>query len=507
MSFRFNLIQRFVFLNLVWLAVMGLYFGYWFSDELIDTVTRLNTIDLSDALHLDINNRFFLANFDSVPSDPKSMRDRLNEINGQMRDLLRPTEYPVQILWDHEKSIWSNHGELINTPLPEDQLLKEALQGYNRARLETGQSRLMWMWNALAHPERIVNATTTSCYLRILIPISFKKEQVIQSIALLEDPKLIDMIEKTDPGKDVIPGILELHKNPRELLVNAVKNVQSIWKRVLVVTMLTFIILFSLFKSAFNTIEGQGRQLREQERLSNLGKMASYLAHEIRNPLFIIRGSAQTIEETSDEGTSARKLSHYIIDEVDRINTMVQDLLGLVKPSLAPSRNPTSLSKAVQDSRERSLKQAPKMELVAQLDPDHDLIWFNGDQLIQVFTNLFRNARDACRGQGTILVESRVAGEGNLQVRITDDGPGIPEGDLAKIFEPFFTKKENGIGLGLAIVKKMVTGNNATIDAVKPPATGACFILTVRLAPEGAASSGNGEPVEGEPTEPGPATA
>lgn len=501
MSFRFNLIQRFVFLNLAWLAVMGLYFGYWFSDELINTVTRLQTIDLADALKLDINKRFSLVYFDSVPADPADARDRLKEISDQMRDPLRPDEYPVQILWDHEKAIWSNRPDLIGTPIPEDIFLAQALEGREGAELHTGLSRFQSMWYALAHQDRIIDETSATSYLRIVIPIRIGKDQVIQSVGLLQDRNLISRIERTEQGKDVIPGVLELRKNPRVLLLNAVKTIQSIWKRVLVVTMLTFIILFSLFKSAFNTIEGQGRQLREQERLSNLGKMASYLAHEIRNPLFIIRGSAQTIEEISDEGTVGRKLSHYIIDEVDRVNNMVQDLLGLVKPRLAPSRDPASLSKAVQDSGDRSLKQAPKMELVTQLDPDHDLIWFNRDQLVQVFTNLFRNARDACRGQGTILVESRVAGEGNLQVRITDDGPGIPEADLPMIFEPFFSKKENGIGLGLAIVKHLVTRNNATIDAVKPPATGACFILTVRLAPEGAGSSDNGEENGAEPSE------
>ncbi|MCA9444844.1 MAG: ATP-binding protein, partial [Candidatus Omnitrophica bacterium] len=110
-------------------------------------------------------------------------------------------------------------------------------------------------------------------------------------------------------------------------------------------------------------------------------------------------------------------------------------------------------------------------------------------QLIQVFTNLFRNARDACKGQGTILVESRVSGEGHLQIRVTDDGPGISEEHLSHVFDPFFTGKENGTGLGLAIVRHLVTGNNATIEAVKPTGTGACFILNVRLAPEGAAPS------------------
>jgi signal transduction histidine kinase len=226
--------------------------------------------------------------------------------------------------------------------------------------------------------------------------------------------------------------------------------------------------------------------------------MASYLAHEIRNPLFIIRGSAQTIEETSPDPSPPKKLASYIIEEVDRLNNMVQDLLGLVKPRLAPAKSPTSLKKAIDDSADRSLKQSPKVELVQQLDPEHDLVWFNRGQLIQVFTNLFRNARDACRGQGTILVESRVSGDGHLQIRVTDDGPGISEENLNHIFDPFFTGKENGTGLGLAIVRHLVTGNNASIEAVKPMGTGACFILNVRLAPDGAALPENEEtePVE-----------
>jgi signal transduction histidine kinase len=484
MRIRFNLIQRFVFLNLIWLILMGLYFGYWFSDELIDTVTRLQTIDLAGALHLDIEQRFLITDFDTPP-DAAAAEKRLQNIDSQVSSFLRPQDYPVQVLWSHEEVIWSNRKDLIGRVRGEDPLLSFAMkEGQDRAELTRKGSRLSWMWNSLVNSDSIIN--DSSSYLRILIPIRMTKDTVTPSISLLQSQDLRKVVEEADAQIGVIPGVLELHKNPHEILMRAVGTIQSIWKRVLVVTMLTFIILFSHFKSAFNTIERQGRQIREQERLSNLGKMASYLAHEIRNPLFIIRGSAQTIEETTDEGTAIRKLSHYIIDEVDRLNNMVQDLLGLVKPRLAPARNPTSLSAALKESGDRSLKQSPKMENVLQLDPDHDLIWFNRDQLIQVFTNLFRNSRDACRGQGTILVESRVAGEGNLQVRITDDGPGIPEEDLPKIFEPFFSGKENGTGLGLAIVRHLVTGNNGTIDAVKPPATGACFILNVRLAPEGA---------------------
>jgi len=489
MTIRVNLIQQFVFLNLLCMIGMGMYFGFWFSEKLIDSVNRLHSSDLADDLHQDIERRFQFDFFDDLPTDAEEAQKRREVINQQVGGTLYAEVYPTQLLWNPKGVVWSNRPDEVGlSKALNDSLLEEAFGGKDRAELIRSNSHLTWMYKALFDEDSIIE--DASSYLRILIPIRFNKDSLVglqaESEKWIDSVELLKLIESTQPGEDLVAGVLELHKDPRAILKKAVGDVQSIWKRALVVALVTFIALFSLFKSAFNTIERQSRALREQERLSNLGKMASYLAHEIRNPLFIIRGSAQTIEETASESGAGKKLSRYIIDEVDRLNNMVQDLLGLVKPRLAPSRTPTSLAKAISDSAERVLKQAPKIELVPQLDPDHDLVWFNPDQLIQVFTNLFRNASEACRGQGTILIESRISGEGNLQIRITDDGPGIPEEDLASVFEPFFSKREDGTGLGLAIVRHLVTRNNATIDAVKPVGTGACFILRVRLAPAGA---------------------
>ena len=487
---RVNLIQKFLLWNLFWHMVVGLYFGYWFSERLIDSVTRLHTTYLTDELQNDIVQRFKLTAFDPIPTDPKEAEIKKEAIDRDAR-FLRNEVYPVQILWNRRQAVWSNDDDLIGKEaVTEGSLMKEAFEEQKgTAELESSYTGVVWMWKALVDQEALINEA--SCYLRMLIPVTMARESVIQSASDdLVSKDLKDLIMSAVPGSRIVPGVLELKMKPEAILQRTVKTVNSVWKRVGAIYMLSNIVLFGLFKSAFNTIQRQARELHEQERLSNLGKMASYLAHEIRNPLFIIRGSAQTIEETSAEGTPSRKLAHFVIDEVDRLNNMVQDLLGLVKPRLAPTRTPTSLSEAIKDSVERSLKQAPRMEVVPQLDTDNDLIWFNREQLVQVLTNLFRNSRDACHGHGTILAESRATGNGNLQVRITDDGPGIPEEDLQSIFDPFFSGKENGTGLGLAIVRHLVTGNNATIEAVTPPGTGACFILNVRLAPEGVQENG-----------------
>ena len=494
MIVRVNLIQKFLLLNLFWHMAVGLYFGYWFSERLIDNVTRLHTTYLTDELRSDITERFKLAAFDDVPKDPEAAELKREAISMDAR-FLRDEVYPVQILWNRDQAVWSNRPEWIGRPITVDPLMKEALEDQDGvAELESTYKGMRWMWKALVDQDALIN--DASCYLKLLVPVSVARKSVIQSASegRIISEHLKELIFAAEPDSRIVPGVLELKMRPQEILQRTVRTVNSVWKRVGVIYMLSNIVLFGLFKSAFNTIQRQARELHEQERLSHLGKMASYLAHEIRNPLFIIRGSAQTIEETSEEGSPSRKLAHYVIDEVDRLNNMVQDLLGLVKPRLAATRTPTSLSKAVQDSVERSLKQAPRMELVPQLDPDSDLIWFNREQLIQVLTNLFRNSRDACHGHGTILMESRKTDQGNLQIRITDDGPGIPEENLQSIFDPFFSGKENGTGLGLAIVRHLVTGNNATIDAVKPSGTGACFILNVRLAPEGAKEIGEETP-------------
>jgi signal transduction histidine kinase len=494
MTVRVNLIQKFLLLNLFWHLAIGIYFGYWFSERLIDSVTRLHTTYLAGEFDNDIRERFHIDFFDDPPKEEARAQERLERV-GVAASFLRPQVYPVQILWNPNSAVWSNRSNRIGKKTGDDPLVMEVLaEGGGVAELESSFNEVTWMWNALFDQEALIR--DASSYLRVLVPIQFKRETVWSATSELTSFALVKRIRDTPSGQTLTAGVLELKIDPKPIVERTVRSVESVWKRVAFIYMLSNIVLFGLFKSAFNTIQRQGRELAEQERLSNLGKMASYLAHEIRNPLFIIRGSAQTLEETAPEPSPTRKLSRYIIEEVDRLNNMVQDLLGLVKPRLAPSQKPTSLSQAIEDSSDRSLKQAPKMGLVTQLDPDHDLIWFNREQLIQVFTNLFRNARDACRATGTILVESRVTSGGSLQIRITDDGPGIPEDHLDSIFDPFFTGKEDGTGLGLAIVRHLVTGNNASIEAVKPPGTGACFILTVRIAPEGLLE--NGEP-ESEP--------
>lgn len=490
---RVNLIQKFLLLNLVWHLAIGVYFGVWFSERLVDSVTRFQTTNLADDLRTGIKDRMLIWFFDDMPEHPGEAAERIAAISDGA-NFLSSDVYETQVLWNRNKAVWSNRPELIGKPLQMDEGFTEAfIDGHEFAELNTNRYGLIWMWKALTDEASVINDASST--LRVLVPIPFRKENVLAAAqgGHLVSKDLTERILNAQPETEILAGVLELRIDPKEIIEKTIKDVRSVWKRVGVIYMFSNIVLFSLFKSAFNTIQRQGRELREQERLSNLGKMASYLAHEIRNPLFIIRGSAQTIEETSADPSPSKKLASYIIEEVDRLNNMVQDLLGLVKPRLAPAKTPTSLKKAIDDSADRSLKQSPKIELVQQLDPDHDLVWFNRGQLIQVFTNLFRNARDACRGQGTILVESRAAGEGRLQIRVTDDGPGIPEENLAHVFDPFFTGKENGVGLGLAIVRHLVTGNNATIEAVKPLGTGACFILNVQLAPEGAAPSENEE--------------
>ncbi|MCA9412701.1 MAG: hypothetical protein KC931_07665 [Candidatus Omnitrophica bacterium] len=486
---RVNLIQKFFLWNLVWHLAIGIYFGVWFSERLVDSVTRFQTSNLADDLRTVMRKRIRISFLDEIPKHPNEAQARLESIE-ESAGFLSGDVYKTQILWNLDQAVWSNQPSVIGNPLIMDEGFQEAFdKGQEFAELTTNRYGLIWMWQAMTNEEAVINDASSA--MRVLLPIRFPRASVLPAAkgndlkSEILKKRIIDAAE----GSEVVAGVLELRIDPKEIIEKTIKDVRSVWKRVGVIYMLSNIVLFGLFKSAFNTIQRQSRELREQERLSNLGKMASYLAHEIRNPLFIIRGSAQTIEETSPDTSPSKKLAVYVIDEVDRLNNMVQDLLGLVKPRLAPAKSPTSLKRAIEDSSERSLKQSPKVELVEQLDPEHDLVWFNRGQLIQVFTNLFRNARDACKGQGTILVESRVSGEGHLQIRVTDDGPGISEEHLSHVFDPFFTGKENGTGLGLAIVRHLVTGNNATIEAVKPTGTGACFILNVRLAPEGAAPS------------------
>lgn len=214
------------------------------------------------------------------------------------------------------------------------------------------------------------------------------------------------------------------------------------------------------------------------EQLSTLGTLASAIGHELRNPLGIIRNAARSLARRAEEPERVRRLAATMEAEVQRAMKIITDLLDYARVR-APRRHPVGIPGLVEETLYRvGVPEAIRVE--RSLSPDLPLVLLDGQQMAQVLENLIRNAVEAMPEGGFIRVEGR-ASEGWLDLRVSDNGPGIPPADLGRIFEPLFTTKTTGTGIGLAISRRLVEAHGGTLTARTTPGEGASFTIRVPL--------------------------
>jgi two-component system, NtrC family, nitrogen regulation sensor histidine kinase GlnL len=229
-----------------------------------------------------------------------------------------------------------------------------------------------------------------------------------------------------------------------------------------------------------------------------LGKM---LAHEIKNPLAGIRGAAQLLKT----GASAvdQPLAQLIVDETDRIRRLV-DRMEAFSDNAPTPREPVNIHQVL--DRVRALVAngvADGLQLKESYDPSLPPVWGDEDHLIQIFLNLTKNAAEAAHmrgdGRGALSIHTawrpgvRVRGADGktssgapIEVRVIDNGPGVPTTLRDHLFQPFVTTKANGTGLGLALVTKLVTAHGGLIDFESEPGR-TVFRVLLPIAPQNGA--------------------
>lgn len=223
--------------------------------------------------------------------------------------------------------------------------------------------------------------------------------------------------------------------------------------------------------------EFEVRKRHSLERLALLGQLAGGVAHEIRNPLGVIRNAAyylNMVKEALDE--EARESVEEILEEVDRANHIVSDLLDYARDS--PQRTATfDIVKFVRDLiQERRPVNDELVKLESAVESFN--VTADSDQIRRVLENLILNGAQAAEGPATIYI-SLTAKDQHISIDVRDEGEGIIERDRLRIFEPLFTTKTKGIGLGLAISKRYAERNGGTLDLVDDEGPGASFRLTL----------------------------
>ena len=220
-------------------------------------------------------------------------------------------------------------------------------------------------------------------------------------------------------------------------------------------------------------------QLIRADRLAAMGELTAGVAHEVRNPLGVIRASVQLLEDSRGDPVRTSEAAEVIKQEIDRLDRVIKALLDFGRPS-KPTMVRTDLNEVLNDVVLFTNRFAKQSDVVIEERLQDDLLPVRGDpdQLKQVFLNLVTNAVQAMeRTGGTIIIETHDAGE-YVEVSVCDDGPGISQGDLSKVFDPFFTKRAEGTGLGLTIVHRIIDEHEGHIEVDSRP-SGTVFRVTL----------------------------
>lgn len=223
--------------------------------------------------------------------------------------------------------------------------------------------------------------------------------------------------------------------------------------------------------------------LHQSEKLAMVGQLAAGAAHEIRNPLTVIYGFIQLLQQRLPEEERDRHYLPLILEEIERVNRIVTELLMLSKPS-EPNYRETSLCEVV-DSILPLMKGEAALhgiEILDLLDKETRLE-VDVEQLKQILLNLMKNSIEAMKNGGTLLLKSEVV-DSYVRIYVSDNGSGIPSEHLIRIFDPFFSLKEEGTGLGLPISRRMVENHGGSMQIFSEVGVGTEIVITLPLHPQ-----------------------
>jgi len=227
-------------------------------------------------------------------------------------------------------------------------------------------------------------------------------------------------------------------------------------------------------------------QLRRSEKLSTLGEMAAVLAHEIRNPLGSIRGTAEILRDDYRPGDPKHEFIEIQIKETERLNHVVEDFLRMAR------QQPMELSDcSIRDELETIVtlvaKDAQDRGISLRLEPDAEqaLVRGDGEKLRQGFLNIVINALQATPAGGSVSIGLKKTDPGFV-ITFRDSGSGIAPENLQRIFEPFYTTKTDGTGLGLAVTRKIIEGHGGRLDIESEAGRGTTVSVSLPVPKEGA---------------------
>ena len=232
-----------------------------------------------------------------------------------------------------------------------------------------------------------------------------------------------------------------------------------------------------LHEETAQLIEAETR-LAAAQKFSALGRLSASLAHEIKNPLASIKGTAEILREEFPGDHPKREFVDILFKETGRLQDTVEEILRYAKgrpPEREEILEPlAAVARHVGALLERQLREK-QVRLSLPENGEAQQLLVEGAKFSQVLLNLALNALDAVGPGGRIWLLAESAGDGGWLISVCDDGPGVPEAEKERIFEPFYSAKADGTGLGLLISRKIVESYGGSLRATDRPGGGACF--------------------------------
>jgi two-component system sensor histidine kinase HydH len=235
-------------------------------------------------------------------------------------------------------------------------------------------------------------------------------------------------------------------------------------------------------------IKALQERVTRSERLAALGSLAAGVAHEIRNPLSSIKGFAQFFLKKNPPESTDHQYSEVMIQEVERLDRVIANLLDYANPK-EPAQEQTSLADIIHRSIALITDDAKtrKTDVIVEIEEDIPPVKVDKDQITQVLLNIALNGLDAMKKGGKLAIRSFMDDERKFAiVEVEDTGHGIPEKELPRIFDPFYTTKKTGTGLGLAIAHRIVENHGGTLSVKNTGISGTTFRIALPVHRENA---------------------
>jgi signal transduction histidine kinase len=241
---------------------------------------------------------------------------------------------------------------------------------------------------------------------------------------------------------------------------------------------------FNAMAGELEAARAREAELRRKERLSTLGEAAMVIAHEVRNPLGIIKTSSDLVRSRAKLGPKEEQLLDYVTEEVHRIDNLLTEVLDFAHPK-EPHRGPVALREIVDRIQGFVAPEIARKGLTLTIEDGSAgaSVSADRDQIYEAILNLVINAMDAVQRTGHVAI--RLAADAKrVTIDVADDGPGVKPELRARIFNPFFTTKAKGTGLGLAKVATVVEAHRGAVECLAEAGGGACFRITLERIDE-----------------------